>query len=266
MAYVKTENEIQAMRHGGKILAEIIKKLSSAVAPGVATKDLDKLSRELVFSYPPAGGVKPAFLGYGGFPATVCISVNDEVVHGVPSARVLKQDDIVGIDMGIIYHGLNVDSAVTVPVLGTKTYQEWAKENPELDKLLRVTREALGIGIKQARAGRRVGEIGHAVQEFVEKNGFSVVRDLVGHGIGKRLHEEPAVPNYGNPTDGPKLAEGVTIAIEPMVNIGDWHVKTGHDGFTYQTTDGSYSAHFEHTILVTRKNPEILTLIKRKGT
>lgn len=259
MISIKTAEEIKIMREGGKILAEIIKKLSEAAIPGIATKDLDKLSRELVFSYPPAGTVKPAFLGYGGFPATVCISVNDEVVHGVPSARILKQDDIVGIDMGIIYHGLNVDSAVTVPVLGTKTYKQWANDNPELDRLLRVTKEALAIGIKQARAGRRVGEIGHAIQEFVEKNSFSIVRDLVGHGIGHKLHEEPSVPNYGNSTDGPELAEGMTIAIEPMVNIGDWHVKTGHDGFTYQTRDGSYSAHFEHTILITRKNPEILT-------
>ena len=243
------------MRQGGKILTEIIKKLSEAVVPGIATKDLDKLSRELVFSY----GVKPAFLGYGGFPATVCISVNDEVVHGVPSARILKEGDIAGIDMGIIYQGLNLDSAVTMPVLGNMSHEQWAKENPELDKLLRVTKEALSIGIKQARAGRRVGEIGYAIQEFVEKNSFSVIRDLVGHGIGYKLHEEPQVPNYGNPTDGSILAEGMTIAIEPMVNIGDWHIKTGHDGFTYQTRDGSYSAHFEHTILVTRKNAEILT-------
>lgn len=257
MISIKTAEEIKIMREGGKILAEIIKKLSEAVAHTIATKDLDKLSRELVFSY----GVKPAFLGYGGFPATVCISVNDEVVHGVPSARVLKQGDIVGIDMGIIYQGLNLDSAVTLPVLGSMTYNQWAKKNPELDKLLRVTREALSVGIKQARAGHRVGEIGHAIQEFVEKNGFGVVRDLVGHGIGHKLHEDPPVPNYGNPTDGPELAEGMIIAIEPMVNIGDWRVKTGHDGFTYQTRDGSYSAHFEHTILVTRKNPEILTVL-----
>ena len=255
MITFKSPEEIEIMRQGGKILTEIIKKLSEAVVPGIATKDLDKLSRELVFSY----GVKPAFLGYGGFPATVCISVNDEVVHGVPSARILKEGDIAGIDMGIIYQGLNLDSAVTMPVLGNMSHEQWAKENPELDKLLRVTKEALSIGIKQARAGRRVGEIGYAIQEFVEKNSFSVVRDLVGHGIGYKLHEEPQVPNYGNPTDGSILAEGMTIAIEPMVNIGDWHVKTGHDGFTYQTRDGSYSAHFEHTILVTRKNAEILT-------
>ncbi len=255
MIHIKSPEEIEIMRRGGKILAEIIKKLSEAVVPGIATKDLDKLASELVFSY----GTKPAFLGYGGFPATVCISVNDEVVHGVPSARVLKQGDIIGIDMGIIYQGLNLDSAVTVPVLGNMTHGQWAKENPQLDKLLRVTREALSIGIKQARAGSRVGEIGHAVQEFVEKNGFSVVRDLVGHGIGKKLHEDPQVPNYGNPTDGPELTEGMTIAIEPMVNVGDWHVKIGHDGFTYQTHDGSYSAHFEHTILISRKNAEILT-------
>ncbi len=256
MITFKSPEEIEIMRQGGKILTEIIKKLSEAVTPGIATKDLDKLSRELVFSY----GVKPAFLGYGGFPATVCISVNDEVVHGVPSARILKEGDIAGIDMGIIYQGLNLDSAVTMPVLGNMSHEQWAKENPELDKLLRVTKEALSIGIKQARAGRRVGEIGYAIQEFVEKNSFSVVRDLVGHGIGYKLHEEPQVPNYGNPTDGSILAEGMTIAIEPMVNVGDWHVKTGHDGFTYQTYDGSYSAHFEHTILITRKNAEILTV------
>lgn len=243
------------MRQGGKILAEIIKKLSEAVQPGITTKELDKLASELVFSH----RAKPAFLGYGGFPATVCISVNSEVVHGVPSARILKGGDLVGIDMGVIYKGLNVDSAVTVPVLGNKSYSQWASENPELDKLLRVTKEALAIGIKQARAGRRVGEIGHAIQEFVEKNGFGVVRDLVGHGVGRKLHEDPPVPNYGNPGDGPELTEGMVIAIEPMITTGDWHVKKGNDGFVYKTVDGSYSSHFEHTIAITRKGFHILT-------
>ncbi len=255
MISVKTSQEIKIMAEGGRILAQIIKSLAQAVRPGIATKDLDKLAEELVLSY----GVKPAFLGYGGFPATVCISVNDEVVHGVPGDRILLAGDLVGIDMGIVHQGLNVDSAMTVPVLGSKSYRQWADENPKHDKLLTVTREALAIGINQAQVGNHAGAIGHAIQRFVERNGFNVVRDLVGHGIGRRLHEEPAVPNYGNPNDGPELAQGMTIAIEPMTTAGDWKVKKGEDGFGFVTADGSVAAHFEHTVAVTGRGPEILT-------
>ncbi len=255
MITIKSKEEIQVMRMGGKILAKIIKQLTQAVQPGICTKDLDQLASELVFSY----RVKPAFLGYDDFPATVCISVNDEVVHGVPGVRVLKVGDLVGIDMGIIHQGFVTDSAVTVPVLGTMNYQQWAEENPENSKLLSVTQEALSLGIKQARAGNQVGAISHTIQKFVESHGFSVVRDLVGHGIGKKLHEDPLVPNYGDKNEGPILEEGMTIAIEPMVNADDWRVKKSPDGHTFVTHDGSLSTHFEHTILITRKNPEILT-------
>ena len=256
MITIKTSEEIKIMAEGGKILAQIIQKLAQAVRPGIATRKLDKLARELVSYY----RVEPAFLGYGGFPATVCISVNDEVVHGVPSSRILNEGDIVGLDMGIIYEGLNVDSAVTLPALADLTYKDWTRANPREAKLIEVTKTALEIGISQARVGNHVGAIGHAVQKFVEGQGFSVVRDLVGHGIGRKLHEEPAVPNFGRPTDGPELVEGMVIAIEPMVTEGDWRVKKGSNGFVFVTADGSWAAHFEHTILVTRKNPEILSI------
>src|SRR3989344_6109185 len=228
MVKLKTEKEIQIMREGGKILAEILKKLSEAVKPGITTNDLDKLVRELVLFYK----VKPSFLGYGGYPAAVCTSVNDEVVHCVPSERELKEGEIISLDMGIIYKGFYADAAVTVPVLNqlleiespkVDSYKKWAKDNPNLHKLIEVTREALNAGIKQAKVGNHVGKIGHAIQTVVEKNGFNIVRDLVGHGIGRELHEEPQVPNYGPSDAGPELVEGMVIAIEPMVVAGDWH-------------------------------------------
>lgn len=250
---IKTKEEIKLMREGGKMLAKMLKELSKAVAPGITTKSLDKLARELISSY----RVKSSFLDYNGFPAVLCVSVNDEVVHGVPSDRILKEGDIVGLDFGIIHGGLHTDSAVTVPVLGNKSHKLWTKENPSVVRLLETTQSALAMGIKQARAGRRLGEIGYAIQKHVEKGGFGIVRDLVGHGIGKNLHEEPYVPNFGDKSDGPVLEEGMTIAIEPMVTLGDWQVK--QQGQVFKTRDGSLSAHFEHTILITRRSAEILT-------
>jgi len=241
------------MREGGKILGNILKELADAVAPGITTASLDKLARELILFYK----VKPSFLGYGGFQAVLCTSVNDEVVHGVPSNRVLKEGDIVGLDFGVIHGGLHTDSAITMPVLGSKNRKEWAKENPKVAKLVEVAKSALTIGIKQARAGRRLGEISQAIQEYVEGEGFGIVRDLVGHGIGEKLHEEPYVPNYGDKNDGPLLQEGMTIAIEPMVTMGDWQVK--QVGQVFKTRDGSLSSHFEHTILITQRSAEVLT-------
>ncbi len=256
MIQIKTPEQIQIMRYGGKILAEILKKLSEAVRPGITTKDLDKLARELVLFYK----VKSAFLDYGGYPAAVCTSVDNEVVHCVPSERVLKEGETITLDMGIVHNGFNSDAALTVPVLGNISYEEWSKSNPKINKLIEVTREALNAGIKQAKIGNHVGKIGHTIQTIVEKAGFNVVRDLVGHGIGRKLHEEPQVPNFGSPNEGIKLQENMVIAIEPMVVAGDWHLVKGKDGFSYNTADSSPAAHFEHTVAITKDGPMVLTL------
>ena len=255
MIGIKTTQQIQAMREGGKILAMILKELEKAVKPGITTKSLDELAVELVLFHK----VRPSFLGYGGFPAVLCTSVNDEVVHGVPSERVLKEGDILSLDFGIIHGDLNTDMAITLPVLGKLSKKEWQSKNKKTAKLIEVTKQALDAGIDAVKVGNRVGAIGYAVQTYVEKHGFGVVRDLVGHGVGKKLHEEPYVPNFGHPDEGPILKEGMTIAIEPMVTCGGWEVKTGDDGFVFVTTDGSLSAHFEHTILITADGQEVLT-------
>lgn len=255
MIQLKTKDEIKVMQEGGQILAAILKKIAQAVRPGITTKDLEKLARELVLFYK----VKSGFLGYGGYPAALCTSVNDEVVHCVPSEKVLKEGEIVSLDMGIIHKGFNLDSAVTIPVLGSISYSEWVKNNPELNNLLETTKAALGAGIKNAKIGNPVGKIGSAVQAVVEAAGFNVVRELVGHGVGRKLHEEPQVPNFGSGHEGPKLEEGMVIAIEPMVTMGDWRLTVGADKFTYRTKDGSIAAHFEHTVAVTKDGPIILT-------
>lgn len=266
------------MREGGKILAEILKKLTEAVRPGIPTEDLDKLARELIRFYK----VRPAFLNYNGFPASVCVSLNDEVVHGVPSGRILKEGDILSLDVGIEREGFFADSAITVPVLGGLTPLEvsparkrgpedlrggllltgltrdqWAKDNPRLNKLIETAEAALNAGIKQAKVGNHLGKISNTIQNVAEKEGFNVVREMVGHGIGKRLHEEPQIPNYGRPEEGPVLEEGMALAIEPMISAGDWHLV--QDGQAYKTKDGSWAAHFEHTVAITKKGPLILT-------
>lgn len=253
------------MLAGGKILAEILRKLSEAVMPGISTQDLDNLAVELTKK----SGVKPAFLGYGGYPAALCTSVNDEVVHCVPSGRQLKEGEIVSLDMGIIFKSFYLDSAITVPVaplsgasqtgLLDEDYKVWARFNPKLHMLLQATKEALNAGIKQARIGKRIGDISHAIQHTVESYGFNVVRDLVGHGIGRELHEEPQVPNFGQSGQGLELQEGLVIAIEPMVVAGDWRLVQGEDGFSYCTKDKSYAAHFEHTVAITQDGPLVLT-------
>lgn len=253
MISIKTESEIKIMREGGRILAEILNKLAEAVKPDIPTKDLDKLARELFRFY----NVKPAFLNYNGFPASVCVSLNDEVVHGVPSDRILKEGDIISLDLGLIHNGFFADTAVTIPVLGTMTRGEWAKANPKLNRLIEAAKAALNAGIKQAKTGNRLGKISSAVQGVVEKEGFGVIREMVGHGVGRKLHEEPQVPNYGRPDEGPALEEGMVLAIEPMVSAGDWHLV--QDGLTYKTKDGSYAAHFEHTVAITQKGPLVLT-------
>ena len=262
MINIKTQKEIEIMSDGGKILASILKELTKAVRPGITTQDLDKLARELVFKPSPSAeglgkfGAKPAFLNYNGYPATLCTSINDEIVHGVPSNRKLAKGDLLKLDMGVLYKGFYTDSAVTVLIGGRLAFD---KNTLLKKKLIKATREALEIGIKQARSGNTLGDIGSAIQKYVESRGLNVVRDLVGHGIGRELHEEPQVPNYGKPGEGEKLKPGMVIAIEPMVVTGDWKTKDGSDGFVFQTKDGGLAAHFEHTIAITEKGPLVLT-------
>jgi len=253
MINIKTKNEIAVMREGGKILADILRKLSEAVKPGITTNDLEELARELVLSY----GVKPSFLGYDGYPAALCTSINDEIVHGVPSDRILKDGDVLKLDMGVTHKDFHTDSATTVlvgQVIHGPTLQVGHRQ-----KLISVTKEALNMGISKAKAGNTLGDIGSAIQKYVEQNGFNVVRDLVGHGIGRELHEPPQVLNYGKEGTGPELVEGMVIAIEPMVVTGDWRIKNSKDGLGFITKDGGFAAHFEHTIAITENEPLVLT-------
>jgi methionyl aminopeptidase len=244
----RSQAEIAKLRRVNQLVARILAELRKTVAAGVTTRDLDQLAERLVRE----AGAEPAFKGYHGYPATVCASVNEQVVHGIPSMRALVNGDIVSIDMGAKLEGFFGDCAVTVPV---------GEVTPEAVKLLRVTEEALFQGIDAVKPGARVSDIGAAVQNHVESHGFSVVREFVGHGIGTALHEEPQVANYGPAGSGPRLSEGMVLAIEPMVNAGRPSVKVQSDGWTAVTTDGSLSAHFEHTVVVTREGTEILTLL-----
>jgi len=260
MVKLKTEEDIKIMKEGGEILAKILRTLAEEVKPGITTNHLEKLARELVLSY----GVKSSFLGFENYPAVLCTSVNEEIVHGIPSDRVLLVGDVLKLDTGILYKGFHTDSALTILVgqndkvihnFGLTTFNV---VNPQ--KLISVTKEALEIGISQAKAGNTTGDIGAAVQEFVRKNGFEVIQDLVGHGIGKELHEWPQVPNFGKRGQGDKLVPGMVIAIEPMVVTGKKRTKIGKDGFSYITADGGLAAHFEHTVAITEKGPLVLTL------
>jgi methionyl aminopeptidase len=245
---LKSERELEIMAHGGTILAATLETLRAAVKPGVSTLDLDAVAEEFIRSHE---GATPAFKGLYGFPGSICSSINEEIVHGIPSnKRVLREGDIVSLDVGVGYKGLFTDSAVTVPV---------GEIDAETQRLLDVTQESLEAGIAAAQAGNHVGDIGAAVQGVVEAAGFAVVRELVGHGVGKAMHEEPQVPNYGKPHRGAKLMPGLTIAIEPMVNLGGQAVKTLTDGWTIVTADGSRSAHFEHTVAITDQGPVVLT-------
>jgi methionyl aminopeptidase len=236
------------MAEGGRILGATVAMLQREVRPGISTADLDALAEEFIRSH---DGARPAFKGLYGFPGSVCTSINNEIVHGIPSRkRVLRPGDIVSIDVGVGYRGYYTDSAVTVPV---------GEVDAETMRLLEVTQTSLAAGIEAARAGSHVGDIGAAVQAVVERAGFSVVRDLVGHGIGTEFHEEPQVPNYGKPRRGVKLVPGLTIAIEPMVNAGGPATRTLPDKWSIVTVDGSRSAHFEHTVAITENGPRVLT-------
>jgi methionyl aminopeptidase len=247
MITCRSAAEIVKMQAPNQLVATILAKLAAAVAPGVTTADLDVMAERMARG----AGAEPAFKGYRGFPATLCVSVNDEVVHGIPSpARALKAGDIVSIDMGVKLGGYYGDSAVTVP---------FGDVPASTSTLLKVTQDSLMKGIAQVRVGGKLSDIGHAVQQCVEAAGFSVVREFVGHGIGEALHEEPQIPNYGKPGRGPTLAEGMVLAIEPMVAMGRPDTKVLKDGWTAVTRDGSLAAHFEHTVAVTKSGPLILT-------
>jgi methionyl aminopeptidase len=244
----KSASEIEKMRRSGRIVRQVLEAAREAVAPGRSTMDLERVAERKIRDL----GAKPAFKGYYDYPCVLCASVNNEIVHGIPSERrVLKEGDIVSLDCGVVLDGYYGDAAITVPVGDGIT--------PELQKLLSVTQESLSQGIEAARVGNTIGDVGAAVQKLVEASGFSVVRDFVGHGIGTRLHEDPQVPNYGTPGHGPKLRDGMVLAIEPMVNMGRPETRLLEDKWTAVTEDGSYSAHFEHCIAVTKNGPVILT-------
>jgi methionyl aminopeptidase len=251
MVRIKTSHEIELIRESCKIVADVLKLVGTKIQPGVTTLDLDRLAEDYIRSF---GGV-PAFKGYGHkksnlFPATLCTSINDVVVHGIPSKRALHDGDIVSVDVGVKKEGFFGDGARTFAV---------GEISGEKQRLMKATEESLAKGIEQAVAGQRIHDISSAVQEHVEAHGFSVVRDLVGHGVGLELHEEPSVPNFGKRGTGIKIQDGMTLAIEPMVNAGSWEVEFGADGWTVKTRDGKPSAHFEHTIAVVDGKPEILT-------
>ena len=248
MIVLKTNRELNLMREACRISAGALRVAGEAVEPGVTTEEIDRLAYQYIISQ----GAKPNFLNYAGFPATACISINDEVIHGIPSKkRVLRQGDIVSIDLGATINGYNGDNAATFAV---------GSISPEAERLINTTRESLYEGIRAAVAGGRIGDISSAVQRYCEERGFSVVRDYVGHGVGAKLHEDPSVPNFGTPGRGVRLLPGMTIAIEPMINAGGWEVKRLSDGWTVKTKDGSLSAHFEHTVAITNDGPRILTV------
>ncbi len=247
MIKIKSTHEIKLMQEAGQIAAAARAAAGALVAPGITTRELDNAARKVIEGY----GAKPSFLNYNGFPASICCSINHQVIHGFPGKYKLQEGDLVKIDVGANYMGYHGDCADTFAV---------GKITEEAQRLIEVTRQSFYEGIKLAREGQRVSDISHAVQEYVERNGFSVVRDYVGHGVGSELHEAPEVPNYGNPGRGARLVAGMTLAIEPMVNAGGYQVKTLRDGWTVETVDGSLSAHYENSILITKGDPIILTV------
>jgi methionyl aminopeptidase len=246
MIPLKSEEDLEMIRRSGKILSRVMQKLCASIQEGLTTAQLDQLAEVLVSKE----GATPAFKGYKGFPANICISINEEIIHGIPGERKLKNGDLISLDLGVDYKGYFSDAAITTAV---------GKVNPRVKKLIEVTKAALAQGIKQARQDNQLSDISYAIQSFVEAKGFSVVRDFVGHGIGHNLHEEPEIPNFGRPHQGPALKTGMVFAIEPMVNMGSWESKIVENGWTAVTKDGLPSAHFEHTVAITENGPEILT-------
>jgi methionyl aminopeptidase len=246
MIAIRTQPELDLIRRSGEILVECFVKIAEALRPGVETRELDRIAEEFIRSR----GAVPAFKGYQGYPASICASVNEQVVHGIPGARTLAEGDIVGIDVGVVRNGYYADAARTYPI---------GAVSEKARRLMRVTQEALDLGIGEAREGKHLSDVSHAIQAHAESNGYSVVRTLVGHGIGRQMHEEPQVPNFGLPGNGPVLAHGMVLAIEPMVNEGKADVLTLKDNWTFVTVDGTLSAHFEDTIAVTSGGPVIMT-------
>lgn len=244
---IKSDREIELMRRAGSIVGTVLEKLRRSVAPGMTTADLDAIAlaecRRL--------GGKPSFKGYNGFPANLCTSVNEEIVHGIPGSRVIDEGDIISLDFGAIYQGFQGDAAITVGV---------GRIEPATQKLIDVTRESLTAGIAKARDGGRLGDISAAIQQYAESRGYGVVREYTGHGIGRNMHEDPQIPNFGQPGTGPELKKGMVLALEPMLNMGDWRTRVAADGWTVSTADGSLSAHWENTIAITADGPEILTV------
>lgn len=249
MIIIKTHEEIEYMRQAGKVVGDTLLKLEEIVRPGITTAKIDEIAEEFITKQ----GAKPSFKGYGGFPASICTSINEEVVHGIPTNRVLNEGDIISIDCGAILNGYQGDAARTIPV---------GKVSSEIMKLIEVTKESFFKGVEKAVVGNKLTDISYAVQQHIENNKFSVVRDYVGHGIGRDMHEDPQVPNFGKPGKGPKLVSGMVLAIEPMVNIGGFKVITKPNGWTVVTVDGSLSAHYENTVAILKEGPEILTLTK----
>lgn len=248
MIIIKSTREIELMRRAGKIVADTLSKLEENVKPGITTEELDIIAEE----YIRLSGALPSFKGYYGFPATICTSVNNEVIHGIPNKRVLCEGDIISIDCGAVLDGYHGDAARTFPV---------GKITKEVEKLVKVTRQSFFEGVEKALVGNKLTDISSSIQDYVESFGYSVIRDYVGHGIGKEMHEEPEVPNFGKPGKGPRLINGMVLAIEPMVNIGGYQVMTrSKDGWTVVTQDGTLSAHYENTVAILENGPEILTL------
>ena len=246
---IKSPRELEFMRQAGQVVGAAIARLMGHIAPGITTQECDVIAEGEIRRW----GAVPSFKGYRGFPATICVSLNEEIVHGIPGSRVLESGDVVSLDVGAIVNGFHADAAVTLAV---------GEVAEEVAALIEVTREALERGLKAAQPGNRVGDISAAVEQFVEPKGYSVVREYVGHGIGRALHEDPQVPNYGSPGRGPLLKPGMVIAIEPMVNIGGWRTEVLEDQWTVVTADGSLSAHFEHTVAITEEGPEVLTRVR----
>lgn len=249
MITLKSDKQIQTMREGAKILSAILGELKREIKPGVSTKHLEFLYDELLIK----NKVESNFKGYGGYPSSICLSVNDMVVHGVPNDYKLQHGDIISIDTGLFYKGYHADMAISVPV---------GQISQEANKLIKTAKQALIIGIREAKAGNTFGDVGWAIQNYVESQGFSVIRDLCGHGIGKNLHEDPQILNYGKKRSGPAIKKGMVFCLEPMIALGDWRIAQASDGFGYKTKDGSLAAHFEHMVAVGNDGTEVLTEFK----
>jgi len=248
MIPIKTKEEIKVMAEGGRILTKIMKELEKKVKPGITTKELDELAEELILK----SGGKCSFKGHEGYPSCLCTSLNEQIVHGIPSDRILKEGDIISLDLGMLYKCFHADMAVTVPV---------GRVSTDISRLIRTTKKTLKRGLRKIKPGNTFGDIGNAIQRFAESQGYNVIHDLCGHGIGRELHEEPQILNYGRRKTGPEIKEGMVFCIEPMLSVGDWEIKKSTDGYAYQTADGSLSCHFEHTIAVTERGAKILTEI-----